>query len=221
MTIKRDASGRFISGSRFWLGKKRSKDTRKKMSDGMKNRVPWNKGKKCPQLSVALKGRQSPMKGKSHSKKTREKISNAMLGHPNWGGFQKGHIYYGDRTTLFKSGHKSWCKGTKGIVKPNNGSFKKGDQRISSENNHNWKGGITPETSLIRHSPEYREWRKAVFKRDNYTCQFCGSDRGGNFVAHHIEPFADFPESRFDLNNGITLCQSCHELLHYKFRISL
>jgi 5-methylcytosine-specific restriction endonuclease McrA len=72
-----------------------------------------------------------------------------------------------------------------------------------------WKGGITTEIEKARKSIEYKVWRKAVKERDNYTCIWCGSkDR---LIADHIKPFAKFPELRFDINNGRTLCHDCHK----------
>lgn len=78
------------------------------------------------------------------------------------------------------------------------------------ENNPNWKGGITVLYRGIRFSREYAEWRKAVFERDNYTCQDCGQ-LGGKLHAHHIKPFAKFPELRFVVSNGKTFCEDCHK----------
>lgn len=63
---------------------------------------------------------------------------------------------------------------------------------------------------LIRYSPEMKQWRIAVFEQDNYTCQMC-EERGGYLEADHIKPFAYFPELRFELSNGRTLCKSCHD----------
>lgn len=80
----------------------------------------------------------------------------------------------------------------------------------SKETHHNWKGGISPKNMLIRNSFQYKEWRKAVFERDNYTCQECGVRGGVILNADHIKPFALFPGLRFELNNGRTLCKSCH-----------
>lgn len=74
-----------------------------------------------------------------------------------------------------------------------------------------WKGGLTAKHLLIRTSFEYREWRRKVYERDNYTCQDCGDNRGNNLNADHIRPFSKCPESRFDVNNGRTLCVPCHK----------
>ena len=67
----------------------------------------------------------------------------------------------------------------------------------------------------IRNSQEYKDWRKAVFERDNYTCQSCGK-HGGKLNAHHIKPFKDYPKLRLVLDNGITLCAECHKEAHKK-----
>jgi hypothetical protein len=86
---------------------------------------------------------------------------------------------------------------------------------MSGKNHHNWKGGITPEIMRIRHSAEYKLWRKAVFERDNYTCIWCGarSEKGKTVTlnADHIKPFALYPELRFAIDNGRTLCKDCHK----------
>lgn len=71
----------------------------------------------------------------------------------------------------------------------------------------------------IRNSGDYSEWRKAVFNRDNYTCQKCGK-KGGKLNAHHIKPFARYPSLRLVIENGITLCTDCHKGEHkrgYKY----
>jgi hypothetical protein len=77
------------------------------------------------------------------------------------------------------------------------------------DKNPQWRGGITPVHKVIRRSTKFKEWRISVFERDDYTCQDCGI-RGGTLHPDHIKPFAYFPESRFDVNNGRTLCENCH-----------
>lgn len=57
-----------------------------------------------------------------------------------------------------------------------------------------------------------RRWRKSVFERDNYTCVECKTNK--NLHAHHIKSRAKYPELEFDINNGITLCKSCHAKKH-------
>lgn len=64
-----------------------------------------------------------------------------------------------------------------------------------------------------RRTKEYREWRDAVFKRDNYSCQRCGK-HGGTLNAHHIIRYRNSESMRTDINNGITLCEKCHRIVH-------
>jgi hypothetical protein len=75
--------------------------------------------------------------------------------------------------------------------------------------NASWKGGITPINRLIRKSRDYELWRKSIFERDGYKCIWCGE--GGKIHADHIKPFCDYPELRFALDNGRTLCIECHK----------
>ena len=58
------------------------------------------------------------------------------------------------------------------------------------------------------------EWRNEVYKRDNYTCQCCGDNRGGNLNAHHINGYNWDKDNRTNINNGITLCKECHDDFH-------
>ena len=74
----------------------------------------------------------------------------------------------------------------------------------------NWQGGKTKEGIIIRYSRKSKEWRMAILKRDDYTCQGCG-ERGGTLEVDHIKPFAYFPELRFEMSNGRTLCRECHK----------
>jgi 5-methylcytosine-specific restriction endonuclease McrA len=84
------------------------------------------------------------------------------------------------------------------------------------ENHPRWKGGITNKNQNLRNSLEYREWRSNVYKKDFYKCQKCNSI-GKDLNAHHIENWSGNPDLRFDINNGITLCGSCHNELHEQY----
>ena len=87
------------------------------------------------------------------------------------------------------------------------------ENRIIGANHWNWKGGVTDERHRIRESAKYKRWRVQVFVRDKYTCQRC-KKIGGKLNAHHIKPFSVYPELRFDIDNGVTLCRNCHIKLH-------
>lgn len=74
-----------------------------------------------------------------------------------------------------------------------------------------WIGFATTEKLRARHSGDQKKWRNEVFKRDNYTCRLCGK-REGNLHPHHIKVFAKYPELRFQVCNGVTLCATpCHK----------
>ncbi len=78
------------------------------------------------------------------------------------------------------------------------------------ENNYFWNGGVCDKNDAVRHYREYKNWRTLVYERDNYTCQCCGKV-GGRFNAHHVYPFSDYENLRFCVDNGITLCEDCHD----------
>lgn len=104
--------------------------------------------------------------------------------------------------TQFVKGIIPWNKGIKQLA-------------TTGDKNHNWKGGITTENEKQRKSVEYKLWRTSVFERDNYTCVMCGAKNGNGKAitlnADHIKPFSLFPELRFAIDNGRTLCIDCHK----------
>lgn len=87
-------------------------------------------------------------------------------------------------------------------------------ERQRGKNSHLWQGGKTDETLIIRGSYVYQDWRTAVFKRDDYTCQLCGQ-RGGRLSAHHIKLFSMHRDLMTELWNGITLCWPCHASIRH------
>ena len=102
-------------------------------------------------------------------------------------------------------GKTPWNKGKHTEVPKNWGietRFRKGHRGlwfgIKGEGTPNWKGGTTPLTKSIRTSLEYRNWRKKVFERDNYTCTICDI-RGVEIHADHIKRFSEYLELRFEI----------------------
>lgn len=91
------------------------------------------------------------------------------------------------------------------------------------KDNPMWKGGLTTIYSRLRTTREWTKWRKAVFARDDYTCQRCGANAkyDGQAVIlepHHIVGVTSLirhkmKEHIFNQDNGITLCYSCHRFI--------
>lgn len=79
--------------------------------------------------------------------------------------------------------------------------------------------GLSTKNDLIRHGAKYKIWRQAIFEKDDFICQKCGT-RGGYLVAHHAKNFAEHPELVYAIDNGVTLCKDCHLDFHkeYGFR---
>lgn len=98
----------------------------------------------------------------------------------------------------------------KGRKKPDN--FGK---KMSGENNWNW---IADRTKLAkysngneyRNSPASREWSKIVRDRDKWLCRIADNNCEGRMEAHHILGWTAYPELRYEVNNGITLCHFHH-----------
>ena len=128
-----------------------------------------------------------------HTLESRKKMSEAKMGK-----------HYSPATE-FKKGQPA---PTKGRIRPalrgNTNGFKKGQTPWNKG-----LGAISSTNELARKTKQYRDWRKAVFERDDFTCQECG-ERGGELNADHIKPFAYHLELRYELTNGRTLCVDCH-----------
>ena len=197
-------------------GRKHSLESRRKMSKSLKGRPSWNKGKKLhytiwnkgksikPNNALEIwrksggqvwnkglkfKKEEHPLYGKKFSEESKRKMSKSRLEylktHPIWN--KNLHIWRNRRHPML--GKHNSKRGT---------------------NHWNWKGGVSKGYKTKYNSLEYRNWRRDIFVRDEFTCQECGI-KHIYITAHHIKSFAYYPKLRFDVNNGITLCEECHK----------
>lgn len=142
------------------------------------------------------------MLGTKHSALTRLKMSESHKG-------EKAYQWRGGKPNCLDCGKKLSARKYVRCITCRNRSR-------SGERCHLWKGGITPDNHKIRSSLEYRTWRDSVFARDDFHCKRCGKV-GVYLHAHHICNFAAYPELRFVVDNGATLCKPCHKEFHDKY----
>ena len=133
-------------------------------------------------------------------------------GHKPMGRAINGHLVSKATRRKISKAHKGKIPWNKGKKRPSFSDEWKRKIGLAAKGNksHFWKGGITHYQKAIRKSFEYKLWRKAVFTRDNFTCQK-HNIKGGILHSHHINNFAEFPELRFAIDNGRTLCIDCHK----------
>lgn len=112
--------------------------------------------------------------------------------------FQKGHI---DLVPKESRGHSEETKEKLKLITRKNA--KRG------ENSPCWKGGLRSERKKAMGSYQYKNWRMAVFTRDKFTCVLCNA-KNVYLEADHIKPWCNYPELRYDIHNGRTLCRPCH-----------
>lgn len=173
----------------------------------VKGHIPWHKGKyatkeceRCKVTFIPIPGkakcirfctRSCAMKGNTNGVKNlldpviREKNRLAKIGKPR----------PDMRGNKFCLGRPAWNKG-------------KAFYAVKGKNNPNWKGGTTPR-DLIERAMFRKQIQKEVLKRDDYTCQLCGV-RGQEMQVDHIQPWAEYVELRFKMENCRTLCKPCH-----------
>lgn len=149
---------------------------------------------------------------KRHSEETKKKISLALTGRQGspWsaerkakGGIMKGRKF----TDAHRHNLSESLKGKNSGKRPN--MELRIRQSLIRTGELIFTGFKSTERNLIMQTSEYKLWRVAVFQRDNWTCIWCGQ-RGGKLNADHIKPFAYYPEIRFAIDNGRTLCEGCH-----------
>ena len=144
----------------------------------------------CPRCEKTSKKRSDAQKRRFLKKSERNKISLSVK------------ELFKDRTR-----HPFYNKKHKEKTKRLFSRLRKG-KGLGSDNS-NWRGGTSSHLRDFRHS----DWREKVFNRDKFKCCSCGQI-GGQLEAHHLFSYKGFPELRYDIENGITLCKECHTLFH-------
>lgn len=153
---------------------------------------PWNKG--IPQTDEVKKKLSDANKGKRRSPATEfnsERLRK-MWADPEHKKSVSEKISLARKGEKLSEFHKASLRGPR--------------PHLRGENNALWKGGGK---NFDRRNAEYKDWQLAVFFRDNYMCRWCGKV-GEKLNAHHIFPWREREELRYDVNNGVTLCLDCH-----------
>lgn len=140
-------------------------------------------------------------KGHKHSPETIEKIRQSKLKNPNryWLG-KKRSKETNEKISVKLQGRKLSYETR---IKM---SFAQ-----SGEKHSQW---IKDRTKLSkkqeRNDVAYKEWRKQVWARDKWKCRISDQNCSGRIEAHHILGWTKYPELRYEINNGITLCHAHH-----------
>lgn len=173
------------------------------------NKLTWQK----PGYKEA---RIEAMTGRTLSEEHKSKIAKSLLGNTR----SKGNIRSAESIKKGSETRKAnkipgcWKGKKRSILCPLSAETRKRmSESQKGEKSKNWKGGVTHINKRLRNSGEFKTWREEVFKRDNWTCQKCNV-RGGKLHPHHILNFAEHEQLRFDVLNGITLCEKEHKIFH-------
>jgi len=136
-------------------------------------------------MSAARTGSNNPFFGRSHTEQTKQKLRSSKIGKATRSG------PHTEATKAKISRTRIAAESAKGSKNPN------------------WRGGVSNSRKSAMATTAYKEWRKSVFTRDDFTCRTC-NQHGGDLEAYHIKPWAYFPEFRYEVSNGRTLCVLCH-----------
>lgn len=134
---------------------------------------------------------------------------------PSWKGGKPQCIDCGERLATYSAWRCRECAGVfrRGVRRPAEVIEKLRAAQKKGPDNPLWKGGPKPEWKRPV-TLETRRWSMDVRRRDNFTCQECGyvqpAGEKRTLHADHIKPWALYPELRYDIDNGRTLCASCH-----------
>jgi len=200
-------------------GQRCSEELRQKLSNA--NRGKHHSLETRQKMSQSHKGLPSNMLGKKQSLEARQKMSESRMGEKNHFFGKKHSDITKHKISIANHGKRRSLEARRRTSEALVGRIfslehrRKKSNAQKGEKNHQWRGGIGNKNHLIRKSLEYRIWAMEVYKKDQWTCRLCRKICGrGNIIAHHLKLFSEFPELRFCIDNGITLCRSCHMKIH-------
>src|SRR3990167_8148218 len=154
----------------------------------------FNKGGYKIKDTSRMKGHGHPswIKGKHHSEATIKKLSLAKMGNKN----PAKRLDVRLKMSLSRKGIRKTLEQRKEM-----------SLRQKGEKHWNWKGGKCIASKKRYFDLDYKLWREAIFERDNYSCRKCKTS--GYLTAHHIKSWKNYPELRYEIDNGVTLCEEC------------
>lgn len=185
-----------------------------------------------PEEKEKLTGKNNHMYGKTHTLEARQRIGDSRKGKSSWNRGIPHEESTKLKISLSKKGKSAWNKGQESSpeTKTKITAARRANRErptMRGDKNPSWKGGRVSLVEKIRTNFKYRLWRSDVYTRDDFTCQECGR-RGGKLNAHHtpdsfafileindirtIEQAKDC-EELWNINNGITYCEDCHEII--------
>lgn len=181
-----------------------SHEHKRKLSEGRTGKKHWMFGKHLTEEHK--KKISNSEKGRTHSEETRRKMSISAMGKKGtFGNLGHNHSMV-TRQKIKDTLKQRFPNGRKDSIE----TRLKKSNALKGEKNIHWKGGITETNKAIRNSFEMKQWKRDNLARDDYKCIWCGSKK--NLQIDHIKPFSLFPELRFELSNGRTLCKECHTI---------
>lgn len=198
----RDSKGRFVKGY-------------KPENGGFpKGIIPWNKGRKCPEISALKKGKKRPIEMVKKMSETKKRLFRDGKLHP----WNEGKHFTEEQKNTIAEATKIAMK----IVMSD--PIKSEKIRVGQRKGHitnslkkpwehpNWQGGKSYEPYPLGWTKTFRE---QIRQRDNYRCRMCGVPEiecNKKLHVHHV----DCDKKNLTLSNLITLCNRCHMKIHRK-----
>ena len=184
--------------SRTLTGRQLTEKTKRKISESLKGRIPWNKGKTGLQV---------------YSEETKQKMSNSAKGH-KVSEITKKKISEANKGKHLSKKHKEKIRiALKGRKRP---PFSEEWKRNLSKSHKRekcvfWKGGISFKPYGLEFNNNLKEVIRSRDKRKCFICEITELGNKEKLSVHHI----DYDKKNNDPKNLISLCRNCHRKTNY------